>query len=48
VLSGSVGEVIKAAVTVWERLRDDDALRRASLNTALEDAKWPAFADIGT
>lgn len=46
VLAGSIGELLDAGTAIWERVRDDDALRRAALKTALEDAKWPAFADI--
>ena len=48
VVAASIGELLRAAVTIWEGLRDDDALRRASLRTALEDAKWPAFSAIAS
>jgi hypothetical protein len=46
VLSGTVGAVVEAAVTVWKTLRDDDKQRRDSLREALEEVKWPAFAAI--
>jgi hypothetical protein len=46
VVSAVLDEVIQAAVTVWKELGDDDELRRTNLRTALEDAKWPKFADI--
>ncbi|HRO14128.1 MAG TPA: hypothetical protein PLL33_03625 [Paracoccus sp. (in: a-proteobacteria)] len=46
IVAGTIGELIKAAVTLWRGSRDDDRLRRNSIKDALEDTKWPAFATI--
>jgi hypothetical protein len=47
-IAGTISEVIKAGVTIWSKLRDSDQARRDSLRSALEEAKWPAFAAVPT
>lgn len=46
VVAGSLSAVIEAAATIWKYRDEKDALRRTSISTALEGAKWPVFEDI--
>jgi hypothetical protein len=46
VVAGSLGALIEAGMTIWKYTDEKDALRRASIGTALEGAKWPVFSDI--
>jgi hypothetical protein len=45
-VTGIFKPIVEAGVAIWEEYRDADKVRRASLRTALEDAKWPDFDDI--
>lgn len=40
------GSFTDAAVEIWKEFREADDVRKNNLRTALEDARWPAFADI--
>jgi hypothetical protein len=45
-VAATVGKLAEAGIGVWERIRDDDAVRRAAISTELGDATWPDFAAI--
>jgi hypothetical protein len=45
-VGGAVGPVIEAVVEVWKQTREEDRLRRATIQTQLEGTKWPAFGSI--
>jgi hypothetical protein len=53
-ISDIIGDAVKGAVTpvldavkaIWFRHKDDDALRRASIQTQLSAAKWAEFSAI--
>ena len=44
--SGVVGPVVDAVKAIWLRTRDDNALMRKTVETQLEDTKWPSFASV--
>jgi hypothetical protein len=46
VVAGSLSALIEAGMTIWKYTDHKDALRRGSISTALEGAKWPVFSDI--
>jgi hypothetical protein len=46
VVKGAVGPLLTALEAIWRRVRDDDALMRKTIETQLEAAVWPAFAQV--
>lgn len=46
VSGGAVGPVVDALKAIWLRTRDDNALMRKTIETQLEDTKWPSFASV--
>jgi len=46
IVSGVVGPVVDAVKAIWLRTRDDNALMRKTIQTQLEDTKWPSFAAV--
>lgn len=46
IVSGAVGPVVDALKAIWLRTRDDNALMRKTIETQLEDTKWPSFASV--
>jgi hypothetical protein len=46
IVGGAVGPVVDALKAIWLRRLDDDALRRKTIETQLEDTKWPSFASV--
>jgi len=46
VVTGIAEPVIQALVTIWSRVRDDDALMRKTIQTQLEATSWPAFDKV--
>jgi hypothetical protein len=46
IVSGVVGPVVDALKAIWLRTRDDNALMRKTIETQLEDTKWPSFASV--
>ena len=46
IVSGAVGPVVDAVKVIWLRTRDDNALMRGTIETQLEDTKWPSFASV--
>jgi hypothetical protein len=45
-IAGTVSQIIESGVTIWSKLHDSDQARRDGLRSALDEAKWPAFAAI--
>ena len=46
IVGGVVGPVVDALKAIWLRTRDDNALMRKTIETQLEDTKWPSFASV--
>jgi hypothetical protein len=46
ILGAAVGPVVDALKAIWLRTRDDNALMRKTIETQLEDTKWPSFASV--
>jgi hypothetical protein len=46
IVGGAVGPVVDAVKAIWLRTRDDNALMRKTIETQLEDTKWPSFASV--
>jgi hypothetical protein len=46
IAGGAVGPVVDALKAIWLRTRDDNALMRKTIETQLEDTKWPSFASV--
>jgi hypothetical protein len=46
IIGGAVGPVVDAVKAIWLRTRDDNALMRKTIETQLEDTKWPSFASV--
>jgi hypothetical protein len=46
VVTGIAKPVIDALVSIWSRVRDDDALMRKTIQTQLEATSWPAFDKV--
>ena len=46
IVKGLAEPVIKALVEIYQRSRDDDAATRDTIQTQLEQAKWPSFASV--
>jgi hypothetical protein len=46
IVGGAVGPVVDALKAIWLRTRDDNALMRKTIETQLEDTKWPSFASV--
>ena len=46
IVGGVVGPVVDALKAIWLRTRDDNALMRKTIETRLEDTKWPSFASV--
>jgi hypothetical protein len=46
IVGGAIGPVVDALKAIWLRTRDDNALMRKTIETQLEDTKWPSFASV--
>jgi hypothetical protein len=46
IVGGAVGPVVDAVKAIWLRTRDDNTLMRKTIETQLEDTKWPSFASV--
>ena len=46
VLGAAIGSLIDAVKEIYLYHQDEDALRRATIQTQLEATKWPGFGDI--
>jgi hypothetical protein len=46
IVSGVVGPLVDALKSIWLRTRDDNALMRKTIETQLEDTKWPSFVSV--
>lgn len=46
IVGGVIGPVVSALKEIYLRSKDDDALRRKTIETQLEDTKWPSFASV--
>jgi hypothetical protein len=46
IVGGAVGPVVDALKAIWLRTRDDNALMHKTIETQLEDTKWPSFASV--
>ncbi len=46
IVGGAVGPVVDAVKAIWLRTLDDNALMRKTIQTQLEDTKWPSFASV--
>jgi hypothetical protein len=46
IIGGVIGPVADAVKAIWLHKLDDDALRRKTIETQLEDTKWPPFASV--
>jgi hypothetical protein len=46
IVGGAVAPVVDALKAIWLRTRDDNALMRKTIETQLEDTKWPSFASV--
>ena len=46
IVNGLAKPVIEAVVAIWQRVRDDDALMRRTIQTQLEATSWPAFDKV--
>jgi hypothetical protein len=46
IVGGAVGPVVDALKAIWLRRLDDNALMRKTIETQLEDTKWPSFASV--
>jgi hypothetical protein len=46
IVGGAVGPLVDALKAIWLRTRDDNALMRMTIETQLEDTKWPSFASV--
>jgi len=41
-----IGQLFDAAKAIWLHKLDDDVLRRKTIETRLEDTRWPSFASV--
>jgi hypothetical protein len=46
IIGGAIAPVADAVKAIWLHKLDDDALRRKTIETQLEDTKWPSFASV--
>jgi hypothetical protein len=46
VVTGVIKPVVEALVTIWSRVRDDDALMRKTIQTQLEATSWSPFDKV--
>jgi hypothetical protein len=46
IAGATIGPVVDALKAIWVRTRDDNALMRKTIQTQLEDTKWPSFASV--
>lgn len=47
-IAGTASQVIESGLTFLEFILKRDDSRRDSLRSALDEAKWPPFAEIAT
>jgi hypothetical protein len=46
IVGGAVGPVLEAVKAIWFRAKDDNAMRRKTIETQLLATKWPDFTSI--